>query len=148
MKYAVVVQPELTAVANEMIRRAANQQDLLTVAAISSVGGDRIHCCDEGIVARTRFGNLAGLATIAPQGESQNGPPEIVGVFVGKRYRRRGIGKELLMRVINRCEERGFKPNMSVVTKNGWALVQSLPPDVRDKCGEIRKIPGIEIMPF
>ena len=69
-------------------------------------------------------------------------------MFVGRKYRRKGIGKELLMLVINRCAERGFQPAMMAVTNNGWALIESLPQEVRDKCGEIRRIPGIEIFPF
>ena len=148
MRYEVVTQPELTSFANDLIRNAADTRDLLTVAAISAIGGDRIVCCDEGIVARTRFGNLVGLASIAPQGESHDGSPEIVGVFVGRKYRRKGIGKELLIRVINRCEERGLRPSMHAVTNNGWALLQALPDNIRAKCAEIRKIPGIEVFPF
>ncbi|HWO07447.1 MAG TPA: GNAT family N-acetyltransferase [Candidatus Paceibacterota bacterium] len=148
MKYTVITQPELTAIAGYLIREAANQRDLLAVTAISSIGGDRIHCCDEGIVARTFFGNVVGLSTIAPRGESGDGSPEIVGVFVGKGYRRRGVGRALLIRAIKRCEERGLRPNMIAVTNGGWSLIESLPQDVKDACGEIRKIPGIEAFPF
>ena len=47
MKYELVTQPELTGIANDLIRRAADQRDLLTAAAISAIGGDRVRCCDE-----------------------------------------------------------------------------------------------------
>lgn len=50
--------------------------------------GDRFHCCDEGIGIFVE-GELAGIITIAPEGEQESGEPTIVGLYVAPEYRNR-----------------------------------------------------------
>src|SRR3989338_4530465 len=116
IQYVVIAGDEFRATARDLLSHA---QDFL---AVITIGGDRIQCCDEGVVAKT--GNtIVGISTIAPKGESGDGPPEIVGTYVLNSQRGEGVGKELLLRAIARCKERNLVPvHMTAVTKGGAAL--------------------------
>lgn len=127
MRTMILVQPELTRVANELILAT---QDFL---AVSFIGGDRISCCDEGVVAK-RWGRVIGLATIAPHGEVGSGEPTIVGVYVLPTYRRRGIGRAVFEAAVQRCVERGFeKIRVDALTRGGLQLTQVLPAELAER---------------
>lgn len=123
----------------------------------SLFGGDRISCCDEGLVL-TQGENVIGLATIAPYGEGvsiteiklhermreygiepldqepQKGQPTIVGVYVTQPHRRKGYGKTLLEATIARGKERGFERiRVDAVTPEGAKLIQSLPDELKNQ---------------
>src|SRR3989344_9209087 len=59
------------------------------------LSGDRISCCDEGVVMQEGE-NVIGVATIAPEGEEQSGQPTIVALYVSKEYRGKGYGSQIL----------------------------------------------------
>src|SRR3989344_5256189 len=110
IQYAIIAGDEFRGAARDLLSRS---QDSL---AVITIGGDRIQCCDEGVVAKA--GNtIVGMSTIAPKGESGDGPPEIVGTYVLNSQRGEGVGKELLLRAIARCKERNLVPvHMTAVT--------------------------------
>lgn len=72
--------------------------------------GDRISCIGFAVVIE--YGDkLAGLATVAPNGEGMGSDkPTIVGVFVMEEYRKQGYSRQLLESAIDACVERGLKP--------------------------------------
>jgi GNAT superfamily N-acetyltransferase len=56
--------------------------------------------------------------------------PEIVGVFVMATHRRRGVGRELFVRAIERCRARGLVPlKATLITRMMRVLVKKLPAD-------------------
>jgi len=63
--------------------------------------GDRVLCCDEAAVVEVG-GKLAALATLAPEGEMNEGTPTIVGLYTVRAFRRKGYGKAALARAIER----------------------------------------------
>ncbi len=134
MDYRIVTNTDVdlivSRIANELIRAAVAAKDPLSFMAVSVIGGDRHLCCDEAVVAFD--GSVpVGMATIAPKGESGAGMPEIVGVFVLAKYRRRGVGRELFIRAISRCRERRLVPlRATILSKGMGALVKNLPPDI------------------
>jgi len=96
-------------------------------------GGDRISCCDEGVIAE-QGSKLVGLATIAPEGEQMSGQPTIVGWYVIPEYRRKGIGSQILKRAVERCIERGFnKIRMDVMSSNARRIIKNLPDELKNK---------------
>ena len=89
-------------------------------------GGDRYHCVDEGVVLLAGGDRPVALATIAPFGESGNGQPEIVGLYVIPNLRKHRIGQFLLQKTLERCAERSFPTvTICVITQAGKHLVQS-----------------------
>ncbi len=123
----LVHQPELAKIANELISTTRD------TFAISIIGGDRISCCDEGVVCEID-GVAIGIATISKTGEMNSSEPTIVGVYVRKEYRRSGIGSGIFARAICRCGERGFeKVRVDLLSKGGKRLVERLAPELRGK---------------
>lgn len=103
-------------------------------ASIIVLGGERMSCCDEAVVLEDGNGNLVGMATIAPRGESGEGKPAIVGLYVLPRFRRQGYAKELLLKTIERCIERGFeKICLDVMSRRLMRVITKLPSDKRDR---------------
>lgn len=95
--------------------------------------GDRIRCCDEGVVAR-KDGHVVGVATIASRGEEDSGQPTIVAVYVLPNHRRQGIGRELLRRAIQRGIERGFdKLRVDVLGNYMMKAIAGLSKEERDR---------------
>jgi len=118
---------EVSAHAEQLTRRAGQQ----ILEAVIVIGGERAWVCDEAIVARTDSGELVGMSTIAPRGESGVGVTEIVGVFVLTSHQRQGIGYELLRRALERCVARGFTAvRLTAVSRAGSALVSKRPSDL------------------
>jgi GNAT superfamily N-acetyltransferase len=130
MEYKIVGSHDLVSVAEELIHSAATTRDPFTVMAVSVIGGERAHCCDEAIVVYD--GEVpVGMATVAHKGESGAGVPEIVGVFVSATHRCSGVGRELFVRAIVRCRERNLVPLRATILSRGMsALVKKLPPEV------------------
>ncbi len=127
MRYEV--ETDVPKVANELIRLAADAKDPLLFLAIVTMGGDRHLCCDEAVSAYDR-GDLVGAATIAPKGESGADMPEVVGLFVLEKWRRQGVGRELLLRALARCRDRSLVPlRLNVLSRAASSLVKGLPPD-------------------
>lgn len=92
--------------------------------AVSLFGGDRMNCCDEAVFAEID-GTVVGVATIAPLGESRDGVPEIVGVYVIPRFRRQGIGLGLMVVATKRCIARGLgKPTAVPASSSGKLLFE------------------------
>lgn len=99
-------------------------------------GGDRLSCCDEGIVMNDN-GKLIGLATIAPEGEENSGQPTIVGLYVLPEYRQKGFGAQILKRTLERCIERGLNKNskirMDVLSSKAQKIIDKFPKEFQDK---------------
>jgi GNAT superfamily N-acetyltransferase len=107
----VLPKKEMSAAAATLIRCACDRADpdVYAFLAVVTLGGDRITCCDEAVVAFGADGvTPTGIATIAPRGECGDGGPEIVGLFVAKKYRTQGLGESLFAAAVARCRERGF----------------------------------------
>lgn len=130
MKTRVVFGAELYELAHRITREAIESgRDPQAFMAPAILIGDRITCCDEGVVFVDDA--LRGIATIAPEGEGRDGTPTIVGVFVRHLDRRRGYGSVLLEAAVRRCLERGFqKIRIDTLTKGSKRVVDKLPPDL------------------
>ena len=101
----------------------------MTIAILFA--GDRTACCDE-VVAIELEGQIAGVATISPEGETGNGVPEIVGMYVHPTLRCRGLGRELLIAAIRRCQVRGFNTvRVDVLSERVNRIITTLPPELR-----------------
>jgi|GEM_PF-1734882 len=64
-----------------------------------------LSCCDEAFFARHQE-NVVGVSTMSPVGETRTGQANYVGCYVLPEWRKRGIGKELSKRSIDRLQER------------------------------------------
>ena len=129
--YETVGTDQLLYLTHELIRRAADAGDPLTVIAIGAIGGDRATCCDEAVTVRVD-NVLVGIATIAPKGESGDSSPEIVGIFVALEFRRHGFGEQLFIRVLGRMRERGFTQMRATLLTRGIKRVwEGLPDDMK-----------------
>lgn len=132
METKIVSGAELRAVAHSILLEAVTARDAQAFMATIVIGGDRIACCDEGIVFVDD--PYRGIATIAPVGEwGSDGTPSIVGVFVRESERRRGNGYALLEATVRRCQERGFKRvHIDVLSKGIMRAVEKLPAEMRE----------------
>jgi len=93
--------------------------------------GDRFSCCDQGVGAFVD-GQLVGIATIASEGETYDGTPTIVGLFVSPEHRCRGIGTALMRAAIEQCRERGFSGvRVDVMSTGAKKAIERLPEDLR-----------------
>ncbi|GEM_PF-5773596 len=88
--------------------------------------GDRLSCCDEAAIAEVNE-KIAALATIAPEGEMEEGRPTIVGLYTVRLFRRRGFGKAVLEAAVRRCLSRGFSHiRVDAISPNAMKTIQSL----------------------
>ncbi len=88
---------------------------------------DRLSCCDEAVIAEVD-GKIAALATIAPEGEMNEGTPTIVGLYTVRVYRQQGLGKAVLGAAVRRCLARGFSNiRVDAISPNALKTIQSLP---------------------
>lgn len=95
------------------------------------LGGDRISCCDEGVIAE-KESKFIGAATIAPNGEEMSGQPTIVALYVVPEFRGKGYGGKILEKAVERCMERGFnKIRMDVMSSNAKKIIDKLPENLR-----------------
>ncbi len=114
----------------EKIRPLHEKPDIAIGLLLS---GDRIACCDEGVVAEQET-KLIGVATIAPKGEEMSGQPTIVGLYVIPEHRGKGVGTQILKRAVDRCIERGFENiRMDVMSLNAMKIINKLPEDLKKK---------------
>lgn len=92
------------------------------------LGGDRLSCTDEAVAITDKQNNkIVGIATIAPDGEMNSGEPTIVGEFVLPEYRGQGIGKELFLKTLERCRERGFESvRVDIMSQKIGSIVNNL----------------------
>ncbi len=96
------------------------------------LAGDRLSCCDEAAVWEEK-GKIVGAATIAPEGEQMSGEPTIVGVYVLPKFRRRGIGRKLMIAAIDRCRERGLVPvRVDILSTAARQTIAGLPFECRE----------------
>ena len=94
--------------------------------------GDRLSCCDEGIVVEDD-GRVVAVATIAPDGEEGSGEPTIVACYVLRADRRKGFGRACMTAAVERCCARGFaRVRVDAVSTGGLRLNQSLPEELRE----------------
>lgn len=90
------------------------------------LAGDRLSCCDEAVGVEVE-GQIAAVATIAPQGEQMGGRPTIVALYTLPRFRRRGYGREAFVAALARCRERGFaKVRVDVLSKHVLRIIEGL----------------------
>jgi len=131
MQMRIISGGELRKVAGEIIRNAVSASDSKVIMAVCVIGGDRISCCDEGIVFTDD--PHRGIATIAPEGEfGSDGMPSIVGVFVRKDDRRQGYATTLFEEAIRRCVDRGFEEiHVDVMSRGMMQIVEKLPDELR-----------------
>lgn len=106
------------------------------------LGGDRLSCCDEAVAVQVGS-EIAGVATIAPQGEQLSGQPTIVGLYVRPAFRQQGLGKQLMKAVVKRCVSRGFTHiRVDVMSEYAMKTIQALPQELKGvldihDCGNI-----------
>lgn len=92
-------------------------------------GGDRFSCIDWGLVAKEDE-ETVGIATVSLLGEfGCGGGPTIVGLYVKKDWRNKGIGKLLLTSAIDELS----RVRVDIVTQEGLRVVNSLPQSYKDK---------------
>ena len=116
---------------NELAQKIDELQSSPNLAVALLLKGDRISCCDEGVVAEQN-GKLVGVATIAPHGEMSSGQPTIVALYVIPEARRHGYGQQILQATIKRCQERGFeKIKIDSTSSHIPKIISTLPEDMR-----------------
>ncbi|MBP9750384.1 MAG: GNAT family N-acetyltransferase [Candidatus Peribacteraceae bacterium] len=131
---------DLHQIAWDFIKRLEEDGQPLDMPTLIALTGDRLTCCTEIIAAhaaseingQTRQ-RIAGLCSLAPDGEMQSGQPTIVGVAVRPDFQRSGIGRELLGRGIARLREliadrdpEARRILIEAVSTNGKRLTQSV----------------------
>ena len=85
-------------------QRMKTREDVTTLLILV---GDRIFCCDEVVTATdATTQEVIGLCTMSSKGEQQNGQAGIVATVVKGDRQKQGIGRELLIRAIDRLQER------------------------------------------
>ena len=95
------------------------------------LGGDRLSCCDEAVAVEVD-GVIVGVATIAPQGEMNSGEPTIVGNYVLRKHRSKGLGTKLMAAAVERCRARGFsKVRVDVMSTHEMKIIEALPDDLK-----------------
>lgn len=105
----------------------------ITPTVIILLYGDRISCCDEAAIVRTKNGDLVGIATISQIGQFFDGKPEIVGFYIQPRFRGKKISKPLLEKTINRCFERNLKPiYITVLSSRLIRVIEKLPAEMKE----------------
>lgn len=118
---------------NVLIKKIGQLHEKPNFAVGLLLSGDRISCCDEGVIME-KEAKLVGVATIAPEGEEHSGQPTIVGLYVAPEYRGQGYGDQILRRAIERCIERGFdKIRMDVMSSNVSKILEKLPDEMKEK---------------
>ncbi len=131
METKLVSGGELVELAHRITREAIDNRDPLAFLAVAILIGDRIRCCDEGVVFVDDASR--GLATISSEGEGYDGTPTIVGVFVRDPDRRHVCGVVLLEMAVRRCIERGFKKiRLDAITRGGKRVIAKLPAELRE----------------
>ena len=101
------------------------------VAMAILFAGDRLSCVDEAVGLEVDD-EVVGVATIAPEGEQLSGEPTIVAIYVRSEFRKRGLGRTLLMVAIDRCRERGLVPvRMDALTTPALRAAENMPEDYR-----------------
>lgn len=95
-------------------------------------GGDRLLCVDEFVVVEID-NEIIGLATIAQTGESKDGKPTVVAMYVEPKYRNQKIGYKLLEETINYMIEVGLTPiHMDVLNSKVIKIINQLPVEKKD----------------
>lgn len=124
MKTRIIIGDELARVAEAIIRETPEMLSIMVI------GGDRIRCCDEGVVCADD--PSCGIATIAPDGEMGSGKPTIVGLFVRPDARKKSVGTDLFEAAVRRCLERGFdRIHIDAMTKGMIRIIANMSPDLR-----------------
>ncbi|MBI5222347.1 MAG: GNAT family N-acetyltransferase [Candidatus Magasanikbacteria bacterium] len=116
-----------------LVEKASKLRETQNPAVAILLSGDRISCCDEGVIME-KAGNLIGMATIAPEGEEGSGQPTIVALYIEPKYRSQGNGAQILRKAVERCVERGFdKIRMDVMSANAMKIIEKLPAEMQKK---------------
>lgn len=106
--------PETKLISREDVYKWIMDNNLFETPSVMKIGtllgGDRLSCTDEAVAIMDKQSEkIVGVATIAPEGEECSGQPTIVGEFVLPEFRGKGLGKELFIKTLERCKERGFE---------------------------------------
>lgn len=122
----VIDKEEMLTVTSNIIHRSRD------VNAIVVIGGDRALCCDEAVIFE-KDSVVVGIATISTEGESFDGTPTIVGVYVVKEHRGQDIGLQLLEAAICRMQVRQIQTlyRVETCTKSGARTVEKLPSEMK-----------------
>ena len=64
-----------------LVEKVRQLHEKPNIAVALLLGGDRISCCDEGVIAEQEK-KLVGVATIAPEGEEMSCQPTVVALYV------------------------------------------------------------------
>ncbi len=103
----------------------------LTLVVAILLGGDRLRCCDEAVALEVD-GQIVGVASISPEGESYDGKPAIVGLYVVPERRRQGYSMKIMQAVIQRCQERGLVPvRIDVMSGRLMRVIEKLPAELK-----------------
>lgn len=119
--------------AHEAVRRLVTEHPQIRTDAWypTLFVGDRLSCCDEAAIVEVD-GKIVAIATIAPEGELNEGVPTIVGLYTVRAYRQQGYGRTALEVAVRRCTARGFQNiRVDVLTPNALKTIQSLPDGLR-----------------
>lgn len=127
---------------NVLMEKVRSFYDKPDPAVFILLAGDRISCCDEGVIMSDKD-KLIGVSTIAPAGEEMSGQPTIVALYVSREYRNKGYGDLLLRKAIERCIERGFdKIRMDVLSSYAAKIIEKLPEELKGKI-DVRYLGGM-----
>jgi GNAT superfamily N-acetyltransferase len=111
------------------------------------LSGDRWLCVDHVLVAKVD-NNIAGIVTIAEHGETGNGTPAIVALYVRKDYRNHGIGFNLLNSAVDYMIKYKMTPiRMDILNPKVIKLIEKLPEEKR-ACLDIKdfSLPAGELL--
>ncbi|OGF22189.1 hypothetical protein A2Y83_03560 [Candidatus Falkowbacteria bacterium RBG_13_39_14] len=96
--------------------------------------GDRWSCITHVAIAKRAFTGAVAIATIAPKGESGSGDPAIVGIYVKKEFRGKGIGTWLLQKTVEYMEKQGLVPiRVDVLNSKVLRMIKNIPSEVSNK---------------
>jgi len=116
-----------------LIEKIRQLQEKPNIVVALLFGGNRISCCDEGVIAEQE-NKLVGVATIAPEGEEMSGQPTVVALYVIPEFRGKGYGRQILRKAVERCIERGFLSiRMDVMSSNAKKIIDKLPKELQEK---------------
>lgn len=95
------------------------------------LGGDRLSCCDQAVATMIN-GQIVAVATISSSGEDYSGQPAIVALYVLPKFRRQGIGQQLMETAVKHCRDKRKFQTVRVDVTSSYAanIIQKLPSEL------------------
>ena len=106
------------------------------------LSGDRWSCVEEVTVAKID-GEIAGIITIAPEGEEMSGKPTIVAIYVLKEHRASGVGYQLFEATIDYMSSKDLIPiHVDAMNSKVLRMIDRLPIEKRQKLNVVDQTMG------